>query len=422
MRTTRLVPVAATLAAASMLALSAGPALAADVVAQAEATALEVTVAGSGTDSGTYTSTHDGTTETTTGTNQPAIGALGGQDLVTVGTLAQDATSSVVDTYGTSAACSGLAGDGATVVEVGDGSCLSGGDQVAIKAANLDLTSLTLTSGQVSDQLAAAGLDTTQLTTALAPVTSALSSGLQTAVTSLGDPHVVVDLGAVQAHCKAAGGTASGGANIADASIYVSGMDQKVVLAELPVDPAPNTHVVTDLDAVVTAITTALSTNFATALDGQLDPVTSALIDPIQAQLVEGVVAQIAPQLAPLQDNLLDITLNEQATAPGAIQVTALHLEVLPAARDFVGANLADLTIGRVKCGPNGRVIPRAAPVAHAPKPKKQAVVPTSIPAGAASADDLEQDHGLGAGALAGLVLVAAGAGVVGYRRFAAGQ
>ena len=117
-------------AAVTMLTIGAGPALAAAPVSQATARAAQISILGTALDTGQYAVTNDGSGQQATGSNKPALSLLEGQGLVGLGTLAQDATATVVNNDGHSAACSGIAGDGATVAGVGDSNCLSGGDNL----------------------------------------------------------------------------------------------------------------------------------------------------------------------------------------------------------------------------------------------------------------------------------------------------
>lgn len=413
MRTSRLVRAGAFAAASSLLALSATPAYAADPVAQATATGLSVHIAGQGTDTGTYRVVNDGTAETSSGTNQPALSLLQGQQLASVGTIAQDAVTAVVNGDGTSAACAGIAGQGATLVAAGNGRCLSGGNAVGLNVANLDLSNV-----QLSPQLPAEL--TGPLGLLLDPVLTALGGALQQVVGALGSPGVYVNLGAVQATCTASPGGATGYANIANAGVYVEVPGQgRVDIVSFPAEPAPNTKVVTGLDKVVTVVLNALRTQLNQGLGGIADPL-NVITDQLQAQLVDTVLAQVAPQLAPLEQNVLDATLNKQSGGGNFIDVTALDLQVLPAARQFIDTSLVDLKAGRVTCGPNGRVAAAAAPPAR-PKvktPKKNPIVPTSVPAGAADGSQFgDEQSPLGLAALGGLAVLATAAGVAGFRR-----
>ncbi len=64
---THLLRLGAMATAAAVVTVSAGPALAAEPVAQASATGLRLTIASTPTDSGTYTVTNDGKKETAPG-------------------------------------------------------------------------------------------------------------------------------------------------------------------------------------------------------------------------------------------------------------------------------------------------------------------------------------------------------------------
>ena len=167
----------AVLTATAVLGVSACPALAADPVAQASATGLRLSLGGTPTDSGTYTATNDGKRETTTGSDAPAISALGGQSFIQAGTLAQKAATEVRGKDGFSEACAGLAGDGATLVEVADGGCLQPGENLALNAGSADLTGIQI----LGDQFPQALQD------ALQPVLDPLLDGLTQALTTVLD-------------------------------------------------------------------------------------------------------------------------------------------------------------------------------------------------------------------------------------------
>ena len=427
---------AALLAATTALGLAAAPAFAAppdySAIAQATGTAVSVTLAGSGTDSDAYTSRIDYTgTRDNTGSNRPLLTALGGQDFLSAGTLAQDATTAVRNGVGTSAACAGLAGDGATLVSAGDGNCLRGGETLSLGVGSLDFSKLTVVQSGLFQ-----GVDS-QIETALAPyqkqLTQALSDGLTQVVDALGDPALHLDLGAVQSHCTADGRTVSGASNLANVGAWVNiPTVGRVDLVKLPVNPAPNTHVVTDLSGVVDALAKPLKQNLGSTLPNALDsiPGLGAALKPVLAQLRVGldqvtrtleqnVLDQLSSQLAPLQDNLLDITLNKQQRGAGSIEVTALDLAVLPVARQFVDGDALHLTVGTSSCGPNRAVSARpttpqtAKPAARAPEH-----VPTVVTAGYADASDADSPMTAGRAALFGLlVLVAGGSGLTAYRR-----
>ncbi|EGD40592.1 LigA [Nocardioidaceae bacterium Broad-1] len=393
-----------------MVALSAAPASAA-TVSQASATALSLELAGTGArDTGTYAVTNNGSTESAEGTNEPLITALGGQKAIHAGTLAQDA---VATKDATSAACSGLAGDGATVVAVGSGDCLSGGDNISLDAASLDFADVELVSSglfqgvdrQLIAELEKVGLSQTK-------VTDPLSKALKDLLAAMGDPGLHLDLGAVQSSCTADKDKASGDSSLANSRAYITVPTVgDVTLVDLPVDPDVNQKVVTDLTGVTDAILDALRTQFTKALNGALAPANGGL-DQLQTQVLDTALGQIESQLAPLEENVLDITLNAQTTSPGAITVTALDAKVLPAAQEFVGGSLAHLTIGTSSCGPNS---PIAKTVKNPPKADNPpASVPTVVTAGMESYDD----GSAGRIALVTLLLLAAaGAGVATYVR-----
>ena len=395
----------AVLAGAGLLTLSvAAPGYAATTVAQASANALTVSIAGNGSGSGTVTATHDGSNEHVQGQSNPPIGVLKGQGLVNVGVLAQEATAGVTDGAGHSAACAGVAGEGGSVATIGDSSCLEPGQPVGLTFGNLDLSSLVV----FDPDSALAPLNQATdpvIQAAVGPITQQLSDNV---TAQLGDGGLVAStLGVVEARCvsnKASG--ASGGTTIVDGKVSATFGGQSVDLLDFPVHPAPNTHVVTGLDKVVNLFIEALRTDLNNTLDGQAAPLAAAL-DPIQEQIVDGVIAQIAPQLKPLEDNVLSATLNEQSRpTAGAIKVTAIDLQVLPAARQQLGSSLVAANIANVTCGPNGQVV---APEHHStPLP----AVPHAIDSGVAHRPSGDSDPLLTALSL----LVATAVGWVGYR------
>ncbi len=218
-------------------------------------------------------------------------------------------------------------------------------------------------------------------------------------------------LGAVEARCtSAAGAGAAGSATIVDGAIRAEFGGESVDLLNFPVHPAPNTRLTTDLAAVVDLFLAALRTDLDTTLDGQAAPLAAAL-DPIQEEIVDAVIGEVAPQLAPLEDSVLTATLNKQARPTvGAIDVTAIDLQVLPVAKEQLDASLASVNIAKVSCGPNGRVLP--------PPDQKLPAVPTVIDAGTATDASAGDDDGFVPIALALVALV----GLVGCRRPTSGS
>ncbi|QWZ06750.1 hypothetical protein KRR39_14520 [Nocardioides panacis] len=409
----RLARVGAAALTTALVGLVAAPASAATVVARASATGVVLTAGGQPAGSGTYEVTHDGTRQTSTGSNRPAVSALTGQSLVSAGVLAQDATTRLEGRAGRSAACAGLAGDGATVAAVGDGDCLSPGSNLSLSAGSLDLSGL-----RIVDSTVLAGLDQQvqdALEPALAPVVSALQNGLQTGLGQLGNPGVFLDLGAVQSSCQAGPGTAAADASLAGVAAYAQVAGRRVDLLSLPVHPAPNTHVATDLGAVATAVEDALRSQLGTALDGSLGPL-GAAVD--RAAVLDNVLANISSQLGPLQENLVSGTLNKQSRpSADAVDVTALDLDVLPAAAQF-GMQALSLQVGRSTCGPGGQIAP--AVVEQQPAPPRAVprarVLPTRVTAGLAG-DDSSFDRGQLLLAVGALLTVAVGAGALDLRR-----
>jgi hypothetical protein len=393
----------AALGVSALVLVTTGPAIAATTVAQSSATALTVSVAGNAQGSGTVTATHDGDSESVTGATTPPVGVLANQGLLNVGVLAQEATAGVSNGAGRSAACAGVAGEGGSVAQIGDSSCLVPGQPIGLSIANLDLSRLVVFDEDSGLAPLNAATDPI-IANAVGPLTSELSANV---AENLGNGGIFGGaLGAVESRCTSTvGAGAAGSTTIVDGAIRAEFGGESVDLLNFPVHPAPNTRVVTDLAEVVDLFLTALRTDLDTTLDGQAAPLAAAL-DPIQDEIIDAVIAEVAPQLAPLEESVLAATLNKQ-TRPtaGAIDVTAIDLQVLPAARQQLGASLASAGIAAVACGPNGRNITTST-TGELP------AVPTMIPAGTADEDPLTGEI---AGVLA--LLLGAGVGVVGYRR-----
>ena len=394
------------LSGVTVLAMMAmGPALAADIVSRSSANALTIAIAGNGQGSGTVTATHDGKHESVQGDTAPPVHVLGGQQLLSAGVLAQEATASAdSDGAGRSAACAGIAGQGGSVAQIGDSSCLRPGQPIGLTFANLDLSDLV-----VFDQ-----------NTPLAPLNQATNPAIEQAVGPLtqqisqavtqqaGNGGIFGgSLGAVESRCTSTADGAGGTTTIVDGRIGAGFGGQNVDLLDFPVHPAPNTRLVTDLDKVVGLFLDAVRHDLNNTLDGQAAPLADA-IDPIQEQIVDAAIGQIAPQLKPLEENVLSATLNAQ-TRPtvDSIRVTAIHLEVLPAASAQLGAPLAQADLANVTCGPNGQVTRTSQPLP---------AVPTVIDSGTEGGSGWVGDYALVAGAL---VLAGAG-GLIAYRRFTA--
>ncbi len=254
--------------------IAATPAFAAVGDSRGAATALRLGIAGNPVDSGRYVATNDGRGESTTGNNAPALEVLGKQNVVNQGTLHQDAATSVSGRKLSAAACAGLSGDGATLVDVGDTNCLrQNQNTVSLNAGTLNLSDLDLAdavvdNGGLSNALVAAlGPVLGPLLDGSGALTGPLDDALDDVLGALGDPALSLDAGLVQARCTASPGSANGSTDLADAAVVVdfgaqaqaAGLDP--VRIALPSDPAPNTKVVTNLDAVTTEITNGLESS-----------------------------------------------------------------------------------------------------------------------------------------------------------------
>lgn len=408
----------AALGVAALITMASAPAYAATIVSQSSANALTIGIAGSPADSGTVTATNDGSGEVKQGETNPPIDVLGNQDLLNVGVLAQEATARVAGNGdGNSAACAGVAGNGGSVASIGDSSCINPGDPIGVSIANLDLTGVVL----IDPASALGPLDPLNELgdVLLAPLTQALSEGLA----PLGDTGLGGTLGAVEARCTASPGTATGTANIVDSRLTLDVSGTEVVLANLPAYPPPNTDLLVNLDVVGEMLLNTLETNFNDALDGALTPLTEPLIEAIREPLIEDLLGQIAPQLAPLSKDVLRVMLNEQTRSNGRIEVTALSIDLLPAAQQFGSGPLVSADIANVTCGPNGRFVedpdepnnPNNPNSPKDPTDPKLPEIPTVVASGVAGEPDNSTRNALTA--LAALMVLATTAGVMGLRR-----
>ena len=404
------------LLAAAGLALLPTAAQSADaIVAQSGANALTLSIGGSPFSTGSTTAVHNGKKQTKNGEVQPPISVLKNQGLLNVGALVQDAETDVTNRKGSSEACAGVAGNGAGVATVGDSSCITPGDPVGISIANLDLTdAVVIDPASALGPLSALNPILSQI---LGPLTSAISDGLA----PLGATGLGGTLGAVESRCTADVNGAAGSANIVDTTLGLDVAGTSIDLVQLPANPPPNTKVLTDLDAVLTTVLDALSVDINNTLDGFAAPL-QAVIDPIQDQIVDALIGQIAPQLAPLEDNILDITLNKQTFSAGGKQilVTAIDLKLLPAAAQFGFDSLVGAEIASVTCGPSGRVVPDPTPTPTptpdpTPTPTNTPEVPTIVDAGAYGPVDSDGPSPLLWGLAA--VTLASGAGALAGRR-----
>jgi hypothetical protein len=426
-----------------MAALAAAPAFAADPDSQATAQSLQLSIAGNSGISQIVTASNDGTTQTKNNASTiPTIaGVLPGNNTIGAGVAPQDAGANA---DGTSYACAGIAGTGGGIVHTGNTSCNINGAPLTLTLGSLNLGSVTLDpSSALGAALAQNGggaltalldqLVQTVQGSLLAPVTQAVASTPLNI--SLGGT-----LSAIEATCKATPTSATGAAHLVDTQggsantpITATVAGQKLTLLDLPANPPANTHLLVNLDTVTQTVTNALKTELTNALSGPLaplGPVATALnttLGTLQTSVIDQLVKQLQPVLQPLQQNVLDVTLNKQVASDGGrkIDVTALDLQVLPAASSFTGSSLVSGQIGEVTCGPNaGRaVVTPQGPANPVPgndnggNPAPQADnVPTAVDAGLAG----DQGHSklpLLAG-LGGLAAAYAGGMAYLFRRF----
>ena len=401
---------------AGLATLTPTAAYAAKDGAEADANALTATILGQSGDTGQVKASNDGTGEKKTNdTVNPPIDVLSGQPYAGIAVLAQDAAASKA---GKSAACSGIAGDGgaANVVEVGDSSCLTPGDNINLRLANLELD--TLLSAEV---VRGTGTSLDTLLDALAALPGGadavdqVTTGLQDAVdaveANLGDAGLVLDVGAIEASCRF-DGQSSGQTVLAngDVKLVIPQVGEVPLTKGFDPKPAPNTHVIAQSDEIVDLILTELRASLNDNLDAITDPVYNNLIDPVQTQVVNQVVTQLKPALQAVQDNLLDITLNKQTRKGRSIDVTGLSVKVLAGAQQFGAPVIVDLNVANVGCGPAARAV--VAPP-NGPGTPGTPDVPTAVDAGTEGGS-----HGGLVVLLAGL-LAALGLGTARARRVA---
>lgn len=426
--------VAALIAATGLVALSAAPADAATThVTKAHGTALTVEVGGKlSTGSGSFHAAYDGRHTTTGGNHKPLVKALGGQDVVSAGVLAQDAVAGSKKGVPYAKACSGVASDGATVVAVGDGNCIKGGDNVSLDVRHLDFSKLDVLSSDLFR-----GLDK-PVKDRVKPVqdelTATIAQALKQGFGALDNPAIHLNLDALQSTCTATGSKLTGTSTLSDvtASIKLPGRGP-MSLADLPTHPKPNQKVVADLKGVTNLLLDGVRNDLRNSLDASLAPVadtSSKLDDQVLAQLLD----EISALLAPVESNLLDITLNKQTRTAHSIKVTALDIAVAPVAKPLLGADLAHIELGTSTChaapghvakgvtgdaghtatGADGGSHGTAVGSAGSARTSNDQALPTNIDAGAAGdkVDLASSDAGhAGLWAILGVLLVALAAG-----------
>src|SRR6195952_3181255 len=261
---------AAVVGAVTLGGIAAAPAVAA-TDNQSGANAVFVSIAGNGQGTGNVTATYSNGKETTTGNSKPAFPDPTGQKFITGGVLAQEATAKP----GFSAACAGLAGDGGSVLNIGDSSCLEPGDLLTGSFGSFDPSTLIPDTAAIpTGQLPQPAQDLlTQLGNGAAPLTDLVDSALSAAQEQFGDGGLVANLDAVEGRCTAGDGGPAGISTLSDASLTFNIPGQKpITVLTLPVHPKPNTHLFTNLSDVMNAILDAVDADLTDSLEGKASP------------------------------------------------------------------------------------------------------------------------------------------------------
>jgi hypothetical protein len=432
--------IGATLGAATVASLAIAPAFAATTVSQATAQSLKLDIGGNNAVSQIVTATNDGSTETQNNPSTIPLLAdlIKGNNVLQAGVAPQEAHA---NPDGTSYACAGIAGaTSGGVVTVGNNECTIDGAKLTLNLGhiNLDLTHLLGSEGAISGPVGQALAPLTdQLGPQLDDVVKQISDGL--AGTPLGQIQLTGALSAIAATCTANPDAADGDAQILDTagrhtmpiSVTIpsgqNGETQTLSLVTLDVNVAPKpggTDLLVNLDEVTQAVFDAVVEELHTALNGQLAQLGDAakqITQQVQDQLIEALVTNLKPALQQLSDNILKVTINDRTFGDNgrSVDVKALNVQVLPAAKQFSGAALVEGTIGHVNCGPNTRpaaVLPPASPKTQVKPPKANLPkVPTVVDSGLAGNGDHTARNVLGA--TAALLLLGGTAGLVGYRR-----
>lgn len=424
---------------ATVATLAVAPAFAATTVSQSSAQSLQLSIGGNDAISQKITASNDGTDETRNNASTIPLLAdlIKGNNVLQAGVAPQDAHA---NPDGTSYACAGIAGaTSGGVVTVGDNECTIDGAKLTLDLGhiNLDLTHLLGKEGAISGALEQGlGQVVDQITPQLDAAVKQISDGL--AGTPLGQIKLTGALSAIAATCTANPDAADGDAQILDTagrhtmpiSVTIpsgqNGETQTLSLVTLDVNVAPKpggTDLLVNLDEVTQAVIDAVVEELHTALNGQIAQLGDAakqVLQPVQDQLIEALVTNLKPALQQLSDNILKVTINDRTFGDSgrSVDVKALNVQVLPAAKQFAGSALIEGTIGHVDCGPNTR--PAAAVEApgggtQVKGPTKLPAVPTVVDSGLAGHGDHTARNILGA--TAALLLLGGTAGLVGYRR-----
>lgn len=428
----------AVLGVTTVASLAVAPAFAATTVSQATAQSLKLDIAGNNAISQIITATNDGSSETRNNASTIPLLAdlIKGNNVLGAGVAPQDAHANA---DGTSYACAGIAGSSSGgVVTVGNEKCTIDGAKLTLGLGhiNLDLSHLLGSEGAVSGPVGQALAPLTdQLGPQLDSVVKQISDGL--AGTPLGQIELTGAVSAIAATCTANPDAADGDAQILDTAgrhtMPISatipdgkGGTQTLPLVTLDVNVAPKpggTDLLVNLDEVTQAVINAVVEELHTALNGQIAQLGDAaqqVLQPVQDQVIEALVTNLKPALQQLSDNILKVTINNRTFGDNgrSVDVSALNVQVLPAAKQFAGSALVEGTIGHVNCGPNNRpavVSPPAGGGTQVKPPTALPKVPTVVDSGLAGNGDHTARNVLGA--TAALLLLGGTAGLVGYRR-----
>jgi hypothetical protein len=421
---------------ATVATLATAPAFAATTVSQSSAQSLQLSIGGTDAISQKITASNNGSSQTrNNGSTLPLLADLiKGNNVLGAGVAPQDARANA---DGTSYACAGIAGSSSGgVVTVGNEKCTIDGAKLTLGLGkiNLDLTHLLGTEGQISGQLEQAlGQLLDQVTPQLDDAVKKVSDGLAT--TPLGQIELSGAVSAIAATCTANPDAADGDAQIVDTAgrhtMPISatipdgkGGTQTLPLVTLDVNVAPKpggTDLLVDLDKVTQAVIDAVVEELHTALNGQIAQLGDAakqVLQPVQDQLITALVTNLKPALQQLSDNILKVTINDRTFGDSgrSVDVKALNVQVLPAAKQFAGSALVEGTIGHVVCGPNSRTtVDAPKPGTHVKPPTALPDVPTVVDSGMAGHADHTARNVLGA--TAALLLLGGTAGLLGYRR-----
>lgn len=342
------------MAATAMIGLSvtAAPATAAAEKPKAKASSVALT-ANLGdkvkVDTGRYTATYNGKKTVNSGTNKPALPLLTDeQQLLSVGVFAQDAAAALQNGTAYSGACSALAGKGATLVAIGDGSsCVKPGEAVTVNLAELNLQKL----GATTDYLITD--ESKDFHVKLGPVNNLVQNVVAGVLTKVGGLSVGVDLDAAESTCMAQGSQFKGDTKLKNAVVNVNVPGKgDIKVADLPANPKKNSTVVPDLSPVTDAVLGRVDALLQAGLSSKLAP---AGIDvSVRIDLIEHIKERLATVLKGLESDLVKITMNKQDKTAKSLEVSALDIKVLDAVKKVGAPTAANVAIGTSTCGTNG--------------------------------------------------------------------